>query len=767
MTLKLDRGDRYRIPFENRTRDYTFVKQVAGGLLIFVDEITGRPTDFKPCDLAKMIADRVAIPLLSSNWIERIDVYALMDASAPNTSLETRKKILAAQEKVAEASMLFFYVMRFDAANGAYAISRPGLAALVDHNYQAACRSGHLHKPSFSALYRALLKGVPHQRWLSDMISKRGAHSKRKWDDPWVVERLERAADHFYSKGNPKPPHLHEVVTTFLAEAILEDRRRSANGEKALAYPKKTALENFIRGEETQERLALRDPLAAQRKYGGKARGATASFPLEKVQIDQTQIDEWINIYDEDGNVEDRKRPWLVSIIDVYSRMILAAILTFEEPSSYTVQLAIKQMLRPKLFLIDRYGRRKGATDGSGQPMNMTADNAVENVGVSMRLLLGDAGIDMEVAPIGTPQAKAIVERCFHSYNQGLWHNAPGGIPYKPHAISARRLRPQEKAQWALDFATGVMWDWIVNVYHLRRNRTLEGIPARLWSEKVNDPMVGRAVSKRLDLVDVLCGHRKWLRIDGAGVIYDGHVFHHPKVTEDFLKANLPKSRRSRGGKLEVQVIVYPHDCSFITIVDPVLNRFVRLPNVKARFADGLTYAEAKSIRATDLKLDRDFVSEEELILAKYEYFKKLDMARAQERAERAIRQAKKERRRVAEEELVIWDLVDGDHIELGTIEPTVRGDAPYDVPQEMPAMARASTHKPHKDLPRGAAKAKQTREINKQVKELRDDMASKTPPKIPIPSPSSSPEASGPLAIIPVVENVASLLDRLAADLD
>ncbi|TBY80629.1 DDE-type integrase/transposase/recombinase [Rhizobium leguminosarum] len=764
MTLKLDRGDRYRIPFENRTRDYTFVKQVAGGPLIFVDEITGRPTDFKPRDLAKMIADRVAIPLLSSNWIERIDVYALMDASAPHTSLETRKKILAAQEKVAEASMMHFYVVRFDAANGAYSTSRPGLAALVEHNYQAACRSGHLHRPSYSALYRALQKGVPHQRWLSDLISKRGAHSKRKWSDAWVVERLEKAVEHFYSNGNPKPPQLHEVVTTFLAEAILEDRRRSVNGEPSLKYPKKTALENFIRGEETPERLARRDPIVALRKYGGKAQGATADFPLQKVQIDQTQIDEWINIYDEDGNIEDRKRPWLVSILDVYSRMILAAILTFEEPSSYTVQLAIKQMLRPKLFLIDRYGRREGATDGSGQPMAMTLDNAVENVGVSMRLLLGDAGIDMEVAPIGTPQAKAIVERCFHSYNQGLWHNAPGGIPYKPHAISARRLKPQEKAQWALDFATGVMWDWIVNVHHLRRNRSLEGIPARLWTEKVNDPMVGRSVSKRLDLFDVFCGHRKWLRIDGAGVIYDGHVFHHPKVTADFLKATLPLAKRSKG-KLEVQAIVYPHDCSFITIIDPVLNRFVRLPNAKARFADGLTYPEAKSIRATDLKLDRDFVSEEELILAKYEYFKKLDMARAQERAERALRQAKKERRKAAEEELVVWELIDGDHIELGTIEPTIRGDAPYDVPQEMPAMARRTTHKPHKDLPRGGAKAKQTREINKRVKELREETATQTDTKISVPTPP--PQATGPLASIPVVENVASLLARLAADLD
>ncbi|WP_426130075.1 integrase catalytic domain-containing protein [Pararhizobium sp. PWRC1-1] len=767
MTLKLNRGERFRIPFENRTRDYTFVKQVAGGPLIFVDDITGKPKDFDQRKLAQMIAERVAVSIPSSNWVERINIYALMDATVSDTTLETRKKIMEAQAKVAEAAMLLFYTIRIDAAGGIISISQDGLDDFIGVNYRAACRSGHLHKPSASALYRALQKGVPHQRCLSDLISKRGAHSKRRWNDPWVEERLQRAVDHFYSEGNPKPPQLHEVVTSFLAEAIFEDKARQLNGGAALKYPKKTAVENYIRLHETQERLARRDPMAALRKYNGKAAGATAEFPLEKVQVDQTQIDEWINIYDEDGNIESKKRPWLVSIIDVYSRMILAAILTFDQPSTYTVQLALKQMLRPKHWLVDRYGQKKGATDGCGQPKGITFDNGVENVGVSMRTLLGDTGIDIEIAPTGTPQAKAIVERAFHTYNQGLWHSAPGGIPYKPHAISARRLKPAEKAQWALDFATGVMWHFIVNVYHMRRNRTLEGIPARLWNEKINHEMVGRAVSKRLDLVDVLCGTRRSLKIDGAGVLYDGHTFHHSKVTQDFLKSTLPKGRKSKSGKLEIQVIVYPHDCSFITIVDPVLNRFVRLPNSKPRFAEGLSYAEAKSIRATDLKLDRDYVSEEELILAKYEYFKRLENARAQERAERALRQAKKARRQIINEELVVWSLVDGDHIEFGSVAPTVRGDAPYDVPQEMPAMARKSAPKPHKDAPRGAAKARETRAASKLIKELREAITGPVgAKKIPIAGPAPS-DGSKAFALGPILNNPAGFLSELAADLD
>ncbi|WP_246777628.1 hypothetical protein [Rhizobium sp. BG4] len=452
-----------------------------------------------------------------------------------------------------------------------------------------------------------------------------------------------------------------------------------------------------------------------------------------------------------------------MSIIDVYSRMILAAILTFDDPSTYTVQLALKQMLRPKVFLIERFGKKKGATDGSGQCKEMTFDNGVENPGLSMRALFADAGIDMEVAPIETPQAKAIVERCFRTYNQAIWHNAPGGIPYKPHAIPDRKLKSDELAQWALDFATGLMWWWIVNVHHLNRNRTLEAAPARLWSEKVNDPMVGRAVSKRLDIVDIICGTRLRLKINGSGVLYDGHVFHHPKITEDFLRVTLPaepRQRRGKAGKVTVEAIIYPHDCSHIYIVDHIRNRYVRLPNSKPRFAQGLTWAEAKAIKRSDRALDRHFVSEEELILAKYKYLKLRDGAKAAARAERAMLQAAKAAKKARDEEPVIFTLVDGDHVEMGSIDPTVRGDAAYDVPQEAPAKVRDTSLILHKDQPRNARKAAETRKTNRLIQQMRD--AGKVEQ-----AREGEPTASPPAIKIPVIENPADFLARLADDLD
>lgn len=764
MTVGFVKGDTFRMPYEGGVREYTFVKHVAGGPLIFVDGTTGKPVPFDQKAFLKLVRENIAVRQSPSTWLERMDIHALMDAAAPNTPAEVRRKILAAQEKVAEAAMLLFYVIRFDAAaEGSIPRSADGYTRFIEQNYPAAIASRHLQKPSYSALRRALQKGVPHERRLADLISKRGNHSKKTWNDPWVISNLSQAVEEYYSPGEPKPLQLQDVVTRFLGNAIIEDRGRQSRGEPALKYPRRTAVEKHIREQETRERLANREPLKALREYGGRRDGASAEFPLQHVQVDQTQIDTWINIYDEYGNIEDRKRPFLVSIIDVYSRMILAAILTFHHPSTLTVQLAIKQMLRPKLFLVERFGTLKGATDGWGLPKEMTFDNGVENPGFSMRALLGDAGVDMQIAPKGTPQAKAIVERGFHTYNTGLWHSAPGGIPYKPHSIEGRRLTPEEKATWALDFATGVMWHWIVNVHHFARNRSLGAVPVRLWAEKVNDPMVGRSMFKRMDLLDIVCGTRMRLKINGSGVLYDTHVFHHPKVTEDILRATLPKesrSRRGRYGKVSIEAIVY-EQCSHITIVDQVRNRFVVLPNTKPRFAEGLTYAEAKMIRSSDRRLDQQFITEEEMLLAKHEFLKLRDAARETARAKRAIAQEVISRRKAEErDELVVYTLADGDHVERGLIDPSVRGDAQYEVPNEMPAKERRNALISHKDQPRGVQKARTTREINRRIKAFEEEAER---PRAASPPPTeSSPEEA-----MPKINDPAGFLALLASDLD
>lgn len=161
MTLKLPRGDCYRIPHEKGgTRDYSFAKK-AGKNLIFVDGTTLRPVPFDEQTFAKMIHEKVAVRQLSSNWLDRIDIHALMDPTLENTPKETRKKIKRAQSKVAEAAMYRFYVVLWDKTpEDKKSRSADGYTDFIEAHYQAALNAGHFHKPSYSAFRRALEKST-------------------------------------------------------------------------------------------------------------------------------------------------------------------------------------------------------------------------------------------------------------------------------------------------------------------------------------------------------------------------------------------------------------------------------------------------------------------------------------------------------------------------------------------------------------------------------------------------------------------------------
>src|ERR1019366_2609248 len=125
------------------------------------------------------------------------------------------------------------------------------------------------------------------------------------------------------------------------------------------------------------------------------------------------------------------ERPWLTLAIDVYSRMILGAVLTYQSPSVYSAMLCLRQVVRRKSFLIEKYGYYKGATDGWGAPKTVIADNAWEFVGMSFQVCCEAAGINVIWAPVKTPEFKAYAERAFGVINELVWHRLAEGIPLK------------------------------------------------------------------------------------------------------------------------------------------------------------------------------------------------------------------------------------------------------------------------------------------------------------------------------------------------
>src|SRR5690606_6637252 len=134
------------------------------------------------------------------------------------------------------------------------------------------------------------------------------------------------------------------------------------------------------------------------------------------------QVDVWAVVHDEHGEPLFVVRPYLTLAVDVYSRMILGAVLGFDPPSVSTVARCLKQVVRKKEFLWETYGYDKGGADGWGKPFTIIVDNGKEFVSPSFQSACEAAGIDVEWAPIKMPTYKAYVERAFGTLNSILWH---------------------------------------------------------------------------------------------------------------------------------------------------------------------------------------------------------------------------------------------------------------------------------------------------------------------------------------------------------
>src|SRR5262249_28132745 len=147
----------------------------------------------------------------------------------------------------------------------------------------------------------------------------------------------------------------------------------------------------------------------------------------------------------------------------------------------------LRQVVRRKNFLIDRFGHHKGATDGYGKPGTVIVDNAWEFVGMSFQVCCEACGIDVIWAPVKAGEFKTYAERIFGTLNTMIWHRLEEGIPLKPHEMSDLDLRPETKAIHTVDWMFDKMWEVIVTDYHLVEHGEEKIVPALWWRASLID----------------------------------------------------------------------------------------------------------------------------------------------------------------------------------------------------------------------------------------------------------------------------------------
>ncbi|WP_315924084.1 hypothetical protein [Mesorhizobium sp. SP-1A] len=542
-----------------------------------------------------------------------VDPRTFMDPDKASGKVE-RLAITRLKRKYVKALSQQFYTRKFDASPcplGDYKLK----AFIRMHEDEA--RSLGLD-PDFSAsTLRRSIKGCgrPGTRDLHHFLGPQDSEKGSFWD-PYVLMLKAEMIDLFWSARAPK---LWEVQNEFSIRLKNKNEELARLGvEHQLGQPNKETLRLWINGAENYHRYRARyGELRAGRRFRGQSRAIQASRPLEYVMFDHTPADAWANVENPSGQVLMQERPWLALAVDVYSRMPLAAILTFEPPSINTVVMCMKQLVRRKDFLPPELRNFKNFADAGGKPSFIIVDCAWENAEVSFQTMCESLGINIIWAPIHTPEFKCHVEHEFHLLNQLYWHRLPSGIPHKPHVMSQLRLDPRSKADRNLEQMTDGLW-YAIRKAAFSENRGLGMSPALVWKDGIEQH--GRPMIDNVNALDTFLGRVKSAQLTTSGIRYDNQQFHDPLITSAllndlmrFAKKSLQRKSLSSSGVARVHIVLN-ETCEYIEVWNPRTKLNIRIPNVLPRYSAGLTWKEAADSRQFARDRNLQFCSEDEML---------------------------------------------------------------------------------------------------------------------------------------------------------
>jgi putative transposase len=716
------------VPDHNSALILEFRKRLSSGVMRFVKPGTDQEFNFYQAQWNDMRSDRRACRITevkrgrSAAEIEDIDPLAMLDPDEPDIKLKERNARLLAAERLAKARMLRFYVMRYDESPPGR--GEVGLREFIDDLYEEARDAKHFTKPSWQQVIRAVDNcGEPGSRPLSAFLARNGRHNRSA---RWPQFTLELAVTMNSDYWSIKTKRKCDVISDFYAAFDPENDRRATELEefqknraeqglppleeaeipsdlRPLTRPSREILRLWINAGENYWSWSEKfGKTAARRRFLGRGRPIEASAPLEYVMIDHTRCDAWAAVYDEGGKRVLIERPWLTLAIDCYSRMLLGAVLTYEGPSVYSAMRCLRQVVRNKKFLIEKYGYHKGATDGFGRPTTVIVDNAWEFTGLSFQVCCEASGIHVIWAPVKTGEFKTYAERAFGYLNELIWHRLDAGIPYKPQEMAARGLDPRPKAIQTIEWMYDRMWGGIVTVYHVEPHGEEKIVPAMRWREGLL-AADGRPTLDDVGEFDKLLGQSARCLLTAEGIRYDGERFHDRTVTTDLLNRLLrdaPKRGQRKGlssGKVFVLVTWDRGDASFVHVWDWSLRKNIQLPNWRREYSRDLSWHAAKQVQEFVRLKNLAFNTDAERHAARAAY----DRSLHEQHPHLPFGQARKNAA-----ELSTPRLIDGEYADLvkepvSEIEKTV-----VDVPQTLPARERTDDRIPGLGVRRGGKDA-------------------------------------------------------------
>ncbi len=155
---------------------------------------------------------------------------------------------------------------------------------------------------------------------------------------------------------------------------------------------------------------------------------------------------------------ENLNKAWLTVLMDAYTRVILAWVLTFDKPSYRTCMLIIRECVK-------RHGRI---------PKTIVVDQGSEFLSVYFDCLIARLESNKKVRPASKPRFGSIIERFFGINNETFIHNLRGNnvALQNPRSLS-KSHDPRALAVWTLPKFSEAFEGYVTKVYHVMEHASL------------------------------------------------------------------------------------------------------------------------------------------------------------------------------------------------------------------------------------------------------------------------------------------------------
>jgi len=283
-------------------------------------------------------------------------------------------------------------------------------------------------------------------------------------------------------------PSMRQTTAKVIGLIRATNKQRQEDGLSALVAPSKRSISRRIAKLDPYSTYAQRfGAAAANRKFGAFEEGVKASFPMERVEIDEWKVDV-LTLLDEIGVLEgisdatrrtlETKRLWLYLGIDCATRCVVGMHLC-ENPNGKDAVKLLSLITRDKTDLAKAAGCESSWPHGGGLGI-VAADLGPAFVDTRFQTAIFDLLGKLILPPGELPRLRARVERIFRTFGTQLMPLLAGRTFSNP--IERGDYDSQQLAAHTRESLMRVLTIHVVDIYHNTPHRGLKGeTPAHCW----------------------------------------------------------------------------------------------------------------------------------------------------------------------------------------------------------------------------------------------------------------------------------------------